>query len=571
MTAAPAPTSLRNAAAAPDPPLSSDTGISPRRHLPLAALIFAQLVLIAAATVWMSTGWPWWACALLALTVIVLFTFRWRGTGLLQSVAARWSFRRARGRRAELIAAPAPFDSVIGDADPCGFRWDGDTLSTLLQIEDAPEDLTVLEPGSTVSGDMVALDVLAACLRQFDIELDSIDVLSHGCRSHGHTPLAAVYDGVLGPLPAIAHRTVWVVVRFDPARCPEAVALRGGGRSGLLHTAMVATRRVANQLGEAGLRVRTLSAAEVGQAVSQLCGGANLPNLHEDWQYCADGNYRMVSFALTADILTTAGLSRLWAVPSDATVLSISLRNGPRGTIAIAGTVRFDTFGSPATGAIEGLRPLAGKQFEAVLAGLPLGRSSGEFLSWSVSSDAAGFGQIRLPASGCGQVIGADDDGRAVALPIFGPHIARVEIAGSLHLAQQVVLRALALGARVLVHSNRSGSWRSMVEAVGDPQLLWVAEFNRSTLQAGSDRNYTVALFDGVHEAATRVGVTVIALLPSETSSRVAASEPADVVLRQLPETPDRVAVATRRRTAVVSMVATDEELRYIGDSLRTG
>ena len=36
-----------------------------------------------------------------------------------------------------------------------------------------------------------------------------------------------------------------------------------------------------------------------------------------------------------------------------------------------------------------------------------------------------------MPASGCGQVIGADDHGRAVALSLFGPQIRRVEIAGT--------------------------------------------------------------------------------------------------------------------------------------------
>ncbi|WP_327362280.1 type VII secretion protein EccE, partial [Mycobacteroides abscessus] len=89
-----------------------------------------------------------------------------------------------------------------------------------------------------------------------DITLDSIDVLSQGARSHGHTEMAAVYDGVLGPLPAIAQRTVWVAIRFDPSRCADAVRRRGGGREGILRAATTATRRVANRLTEAGLSSR---------------------------------------------------------------------------------------------------------------------------------------------------------------------------------------------------------------------------------------------------------------------------------------------------------------------------
>lgn len=524
--------------------------------------------------VWLSTHWPWWACAAAAAVTILVFTLRWRGVSLLQWTSSRWSFRRGLHRRA-LIDVPAAFDHIFShsesDDTAFGFRWDGGTLITVLEIEDTADDLTVLEPGATVSGEMVALDLLADCLQQFDVELDSIDVISHGSRSHGHNPLAAVYDAVLGPLPAIAHRTVWVTVRFDPSRCPAAVAARGGGRSGLLRTAMIATRRVANRLAGAGLRVRVLSASDIGQAVGQLCGGANLANLREDWQHCADGNYRMTSYALSGAILTTAGLSRLWAVPSDATTVALSLRNLPDGVIAVGGTVRFDTFGAPVSAPVEVLGNLDGRQFAALLSGLPLIQPVAEIAPWSFGGHSADFAGIEIPASGCGQVIGADDHGRAVALPVFGPRITRVRISGSLHLGQQVVLRAVALGARVLVHTNRSGAWRTMVEAVGDSRLLWVADFNRGALQAGSDRNYTVALFDGVPTAATRVGVTSMVLQAPDDPTMKAAIEEPDVVLQQVLETPERVAVITRANATIVSMVATDEELRYIGHSLRTG
>ena len=100
---------------------------------------------------------------------------------------------------------------------------------------------------------MVPVRALVNCLRQFDISLDSIDIVSQGARSYGHTDVASVYDAVLGPLPAIAQRNVWIAVRFDPSRCAEAVRRRGGGREGILRTASTATRRVANRLTEVGL------------------------------------------------------------------------------------------------------------------------------------------------------------------------------------------------------------------------------------------------------------------------------------------------------------------------------
>ncbi|WP_234816756.1 MULTISPECIES: type VII secretion protein EccE [Mycolicibacterium] len=556
---------------APQYRLLASTNIYPQRVLPLTELVLAQIVVVLAAVLWIWTRTPWWIWAGGAVLLIAVMIGRWRGVSLLKAAAARWAFVRGRRRRADLVEVPDAFDHVTDAADPdggpYGFRWDGRTLVTVLRIEDKPEDLTVMEPGSTVSGEMVPLEILVECLRQFDLELDSIDVISHGSRSHGHTPLATVYDAVLGPLPAIAHRTVWVTIRFDPSRCPEAVGLRGGGRTGMLRTAMVATRRVANRLTEAGMRVRVLAAAEIGQAISQLCGGANLANLHEDWDYCADGNFRMTSFGLTRDILTTEGLGRLWTVPSYSTTVAISLRNFGADATGITGTARFDSFGPVNRAPVGGLADLPGRQLPALMASLPTTRPAHEVTPWCFGSASTDFSDIRIPASGCGQVIGADDYGRAVALPMFGPRIARVEISGSLHLVQQVVLRALALGARILVHTNRSGMWRDMIHNVDDSRLLWVTDFNRGALQAGSERNYTVAMFDGVPEAATRVGVTSIVVLPPGS----AVSGGADVTLQQIRDEADRVVVTTRSDTAVVTMVATHEELRYIGRSLHAG
>ncbi len=170
---------------------------------------------------------------------------------------------------------------------------------------------------------------------------------------------------------------------------------------------------------------------------------------------------------------------------------------------------------------------------------------------------------MAVPASGCGQVIGADKHGRAVALPLFGTQVKRVEIIGTLHLAQQAVLRSLALGARVRVHTQRPRLWRSMVKEVDDHDLLWVADFNRQTMQAGSDRNYTVEVFDGLAEQSVRLGVTAMVVMPPDS----AASPNADVVLELLDTETDTVRVGTRAGSSVVTMVATDEEMRYLRDS----
>jgi hypothetical protein len=99
-----------------------------------------------------------------------------------------------------------------------------------------------------------------------------------------------------------------------------------------------------------------------------------------------------------------------------------------------------------------------------------------------------------------------------------------------------------------------------MVERVGDRNLLWVADFSRGTIQAGSDRNYSVEMFDGLAAQSVRVGVTTMVLRPPGNPP----SPNFDVALELRDVTTDNVKVSTRAGSTVVTMVATDEELRFI-------
>ncbi|OBK18459.1 type VII secretion protein EccE [Mycobacterium asiaticum] len=540
--------------------------IGAQRVLPLADLLVLQLLVAAGTVAAPILGFPGWQGSLVGLAVALVLVIRVRGLSLPRLVALRagfWRQRRLRSRtRAKRTNHAEPFDVPTPDGALIGFRWDGSTLMSLLQIEENPQAMTIMEPGMTVSGETVPVQALVECLQQFDITLDSIDVLSQGARSQGRSQVAAVYDAVLGPLPAIAQRNVWIAVRFDPSRCAAAVRRRGGGRNGVLRAASTATRRVANRLTEGGLRTRVLTASEIGQAVNQLTDGVDLATVEETWRTCREGRFRLRSFAIKPRMLTTAGLGLLWTIPSYSTTMSLSLRRDrPTGPVQVRGLARFDTHGR-ARIQLRGLAHLRGHQYSALAASLPVPPPPRPVGKWAYSNTNGtnDFEHLHVPASGCGQVVGADDHGRAVALSLFGPQIRRVEIAGTLHLAQQVVLRSLALGAHVLVHSRRPTKWRTMVDEVDDHDLLWVTDFNRGSMQAGADRNYSVEMFDGVPEQAVRVGVTAIVVVPPKS----AVTANADVALESVNVDTDTVKVSTRTGSSVVTMVATDEEMRYL-------
>ena len=91
-----------------------------------------------------------------------------------------------------------------------------------------------------------------------------------------------------------------------------------------------------------------------------------------------------------------------------------------------------------------------------------------------------------------------------------------------------------------------------------------MTELDRGSLQAGADRNYSVEMFDGSTEQTVRVGVTAMVVNPSAE----VASRPADVTLELIDRDQDVVRVDTRTGSAVVTMVATDDEMRYIKSSL---
>ncbi len=545
--------------------LVNNVDIVPQRLLSLADLVLLQLFTLIGLLFAPLLGWRGWHGAALGVAVASILLVRFGGRTLPQWAALRVTYlwdRRDRVRNAAVLGEL--FDARMGDGSQVGFRWDGKTLLSLLKINENPQAMTVMEPGMTVSGEMLPIQLVADCLRQFDITLDSIDVISQGARSHGHGPIAAVYDAVLGPLPAIASRSVWVALRFDPARCAEAVRRRGGGRDGVLRTAGAATRRVANRLIEAGLRPRVMTSSEISAATNQLADGVNLRNVEEAWRTCQQGHFQLQSLLLKPGMLTTAGVGVLWTVPSYSTTVCISLRRDDRhDVVAVRGLARFDTHGRRQI-QLPGVEELFGQQFSALAASLPVAQPKHRAGRWAFGTGSAPYENLALPASGCGQVIGADPHGRAVALPLFGPQIGQVEIDGGLAVAQPVLLRSLALGARVRVHTNRAAAWRDMVERVGDRNLLWVADFGRGSMEAGSDRNFTVEVFDGVAPTPVRVGVTTVLLHPPGT---VPTGE-CDVALQLLDSTKKTVKVSTRTGSAFVTMVATDQELHYLTSAL---
>ncbi|MGV9674798.1 type VII secretion protein EccE [Nocardia sp. NPDC003482] len=555
------------------------------RDFPLHVVL--PVLLLAALATWVATVFdlPLWAIAAIGVVVVALGLVpvrRKAPRSLAGMVAAALAFRWYRLQH-DPGAEPAPaFDVPLPEGGSYGVRWDGDHVVTMLRIEPPPDTMTFLRPGSLGTEQMLPLTEIAGSLTQFDITLSSIDIISTGARTASNGPVAWLYDRILGPLPAVARRTVWLVLRLDPLANAEAVDNRGGGGGGALRTAIIATRRVANRLAARDITTAVLTAGEINSAVRQMTRAVALDRLTETPGSLRSEGMHLTSYAIGKELITSRGFAEIWATPSLSTTITLRLRpieprpghrEDERTLIALTAVVRFDTVAAPDGPPLPGLRRLPGQQLRALLDTLPTGtpsRAQGDENRGPLDALA----DITVPTAGCGQLIGADQTGRAIAVPLIGEGTRHLEVVGALDLAQQVVLRAIALGATTVVHTVRPEAWHTMVSGVAAPHALSIAPRSAAAsqrpptppAQPGSPYpQTTVVVFDGIAPTALPGGATILYVRGPHDA---AAPFEADVTLTQDAATPNLITVRTPAAAATVYMVTTPDEMQYIGESL---
>ncbi|WP_247607144.1 type VII secretion protein EccE, partial [Nocardia coubleae] len=453
------------------------------RMYPLRACV--PVAVLAAVVAWIvlaTTDSGYWAIGGAAVVLLIgLVPIRRRPPAVR---IGDWLARRWRNRTDTIDRAPA-FDVPLPEGGGCGLRWDGDLLLTMLRIDPPPDSLNLLRRGTLSADQLLPLTEIARCLDQFDVELVSIDVIATGARTAGTGAAAHLYDRILGPLPAIAHRTCWLVLRLDPVANAAAVDKRGGGATGALRTMIIATRRVANRLATHGIDAAILTATEMNSAVRELAHGFDPARLTET----ADGlesefGRHLTHYQLTAPMISTGGLAEIWSLPTLSTTVTLRLHPGTRrveraddraGTVVLNAVVRFDTAAPYEQPPLAGLRELPGSQRRILLDTLPLGAADDFGGRDGYRGTLAALTDIAVPTTGCGQLIGADERGQGIAVPLIGAGTRHVDVIGNLDLAQQVVLRATALGAHAVVHTSRPQAWHSMVANLATPQLLSIA------------------------------------------------------------------------------------------------
>jgi type VII secretion protein EccE len=285
------------------------------------------------------------------------------------------------------------------DGREVGVLGHGGAWSAVLALDPTGPDGGAGLVASDAAGDAASfpLAAVAGCLADRGVVLDAVSAVWHCRPVTGDTAAAAAYREVLGPLPPLARREAWLVVRLDPQRCPEAVAERGGGVAGAHRAVVGALARITRVLADHGMPVRPLSAHEALDAATQAADtpGDTVDRLKEHWGAVVVGEVGHATYAVTRwpSGRTAEALGGLTATDARTCTVALTLEPDPhgeptadgQGAVGVRGAVRV-TADTPDALAGSGrelvarghalgvaLDALDGQQAAGLAATLPLG------------------------------------------------------------------------------------------------------------------------------------------------------------------------------------------------------
>lgn len=223
---------------------------------------------------------------------------------------------------------------------------------------------------------VLPLDAVADGLRQFDIHLDGIDVVSMKVRRGGPEGRAAEKSklddwgpeewGVVSDEPTSYVRRTWLVLRMNPQRNVAAVA----ARDSLAATLVAATERLAQDLDGHNCAARPLTADELAEVDSAVLADLEPTWSRPGWRHLKHFNGFAASFWLTPSDISTETLEDLLTPDVGAAVITIRLVTRG-GRPQLSAWVRYHSERRLPRKVWSGLNRLTGRQLAAVRASLP--------------------------------------------------------------------------------------------------------------------------------------------------------------------------------------------------------
>lgn len=463
-------------------------------------------------------------------------------------------------------SVPSPgstVDHAQPNGDVFGVHWRGDRVSCVLELEPPGGAATELGLSRASVKSTLDLTTIARCLTQHDISVTAVDIVSHGSRTSSGSPATDVYERLIGPLPAVAVRTVWVTVTVDLRDNRAAVDARGGGRSGASRTVGIATERISRALGADGVFSRLLTSNEIRSAAAHLCRGVPFDSLTESWKAAPLPGVIDTAFGFDFRRIDDEVLADLWSVAALSTTTAVHLTHHPTaGHVGLSGSCNFVTRTTRPSPPLTRAISMNGRQRQALLTSLPLAITAPGHAD---PVRRIGFDDARalsIPTAGCGQLLGSNSSGHGVAVRVFGTGIGSVMVTGELYLAQQLIFRAVAIGARILIRSDRPHAWGPLVDSLAAPDRLCI---DGGPHRPSSRIDLVVHDFSDAVDAPTgsRTDSATILTL-REHPPRTPATDP-DLSIVQPGAAGDRIHVRTSREDLRLVLVTIPQETAFIG------
>lgn len=444
-----------------------------------------------------------------------------------------------------------------------GMLWEGDTVVTALQLRNS--DVTPQAIGSKQSAENSAINLahLAQSMKQFDIELDTIEIITSGYKSWGVNAPAQHYRSFLGSTSTVSQRDTWLVLKLNQAENKGPIARRGGGQQGTIRTMALATRRVASQLNTHHISAHIVPPAQLRRFSSIITDGLPQEAFTEHWNSISNGFYGFTYEALPPQFFSTQALNTLWTVPSQSTMLGIKLKRQSNNTIVSQAVVRF----AHVNGRKESLShsySLAGRQRQGQHFISPL---NSEHIPLDLPifhlGDIASFQSINVPISGSGQVLGVNQDNHPTAMHLIGNGIKRVDIAADPQIVKQLLVRSMALGAKVLVRTHRLSDWKNMSDAINNPQDFLIIPADAVEYAREIIDNFTCVVSEhDVLPVPVSSHITKIIVHPQGTPLE---DQPTDVAIEQAANVSSMVRVRTGTKYTWIKLQISSPELQLTG------
>ena len=432
-------------------------GVALKDFRVIAAFLFAVAVMWAATM--LHGPWVAWGAAAAAAVGVALILITWRRAPLSMLLGAVLARLRPGSQPARQPAAGAgAIENRLRWTDTASaVRGEGDELVAVVAVDGPSHTPSVLDNHRVESAATLPVGVVADALRQFDVTLGGIDIVSVGRRRAPgtHHPYAQTYSGVVADHGAVGRRRTVCVLRMNRMHNVAAVVCRDS----VAATLSACAHRLAAELTARHLAARVVDGDELADIDAVLAAGLG-DAARPRWGGLRHPGGWVSTYWVSPRDITTATLDRVWAPDTDDTATAVQLRPGPDGAVRVGMLVRYATPGPQKQPPVTGLNPLSGRHDLGVRAGLavaaaPVLRAAHRLLGPQED--------LRAPIGASGIIVGSTSSGHPLLVNLAAAHPAgssTVTVAGELALLVQVAQRSAAIGYQVLVCTSRPEPWR---------------------------------------------------------------------------------------------------------------